>query len=199
MGLSKDEKRKVLLQAASDVLLEYGPHKTTLDDIAKRAGMAKTSLYYYFKDKNEIIRAIIKSDIEQFLDIINRAVADAPTAEEKMIALSTARYNFIAGKAQRANKQIISEFRSLEGVFETEREFYLQSNKEIIEKILSDGIEKGELKPIEDIELVSLIMVSSMFGCDHTFAFYDQRDRVLEGIKKMARIFFAGLRKELTT
>jgi AcrR family transcriptional regulator len=194
MGISRDEKRKVVLQVASDVLLEYGPHKTTLDDIAKRAGMAKTSLYYYFKDKNEIIRAIIKSDTEQLLEILTKAVDSAQTAEEKMIALSVARYTFIVNKAQRANKQIISEFRSLEGVFETEREFYLQSNKEIIEKILSDGIKKGELKPIKDIELVSLIMFSSMFGCEQAFAFYDQRDRLLEGIKELTQIFFAGLK-----
>jgi hypothetical protein len=39
-------------------------------------------------------------------------------------------------------------------------------------------------------------MVASMFGCDQTFAFYDQRERVLEGIKNMIRIFFAGLRVE---
>lgn len=194
MGIPKDEKRKVLLQAASDVLLEYGPHKTTLDDIAKRAGMAKTSLYYYFRDKHEIMRAIIKSDMEQLLDLINRAVDQAETAEEKMMAFTVARYNFIASKAERANKQIAIEFRSLEGIFEAERDFYLQSCKNIVEKILREGIEKGELKPLEDIELVSLIMVSSMFGCDHTFEFYDQRDRLLDGIKQMARIFFAGLK-----
>jgi AcrR family transcriptional regulator len=194
MGIPKDEKRKALLQAASEVLLEHGPHKTTLDDIAGRAGMAKTSLYYYFKDKDEIMRAIIKSDLEQLLDLINQAVAKAETAEEKILAFSLARYNFIAGRAQRANRQIVSAFRSLEGVFETERDFYLQSCKEIIERILREGIEKGELIPLDDIELVSLIMVSSMFGCDHTFEFYDQRDRVLDGIKQMVRIFFAGMK-----
>ncbi len=196
MGIPKDEKRKALLQAASEVLLEYGPHKTTLDDIAKRAGMAKTSLYYYFRDKEEIFRAIIKSDLEQLLDIINGAVAEAETAEDKILAFSLARYNFIAEKAQRANRQIAVEFRSLEGVFEAEREFYLQSCKDIIVSILREGIEKNELMPLDDIELVSLIMVSSMFGCDHTFEFYDQRDRVLDGIRQMVRIFFAGLKKK---
>jgi len=196
MGIPKDEKRKALLQAASEVMLEYGPHKTTLDDIAKRAGMAKTSLYYYFRDKGDIFRAIVKNDMEQLLDIISQAVAGAQTAEEKILAFSVARYNFIAEKAQQANRQIAIEFRSLEGVFETEREFYLQSCKQIIERILQEGIEKGELMPLEDIELVSLIMVSSMFGCDHTFEFYDQRDRVLDGIRQMVRIFFAGLKKK---
>ena len=194
MSHSKEEKRKALLQAASDVLLELGPNKTTLDDIARRAGMAKTSLYYYFKDKNEIIREIIRNDHEQLLEIMTNAVEAAKTAEEKMFALSQARYRFISSRALRANKEIINEFRSLAGVFETEREHYLQSHKELIERIIREGIEKGEIKPFDDIELVSLIMVASMFGCDQTFAFYDQSERILDGIKGMVRIFFAGLR-----
>jgi AcrR family transcriptional regulator len=197
MSLSKDEKRKTLLQAASDVLLELGPHKTNLDDIARRAGMAKSSLYYYFKDKNEIIREIIRNDREQLLDILRHAIDAVDTAEEKMFALSEARYRFISSRALRANKEIINEFRSLAGVFETERESYLQSQKDLIERILREGIEKGEIKPLDDIELVSLIMVASMFGCDQTFAFYDQRERILDGIKSMVRIFFAGLRVKL--
>ena len=71
------------------MLLELGPHKTTLDDIARKAGMAKTSLYYYFKDKTEIIRENhIRSDHEQLLEIMNKAIDAAKTAEEKMFALS---------------------------------------------------------------------------------------------------------------
>jgi hypothetical protein len=31
-------------------------------------------------------------------------------------------------------------------------------------------------------------------GCDHTLEFYDQHDRVLDGIRQMVRIFFAGLK-----
>jgi AcrR family transcriptional regulator len=194
MSHSKEEKRKDLLQAASEVLLELGPHKTTLDDIARRAGLAKTSLYYYFKDNNEIIRQIIRNDHDQLLEIMTKAVDAAKTAEEKMFALSEARYRFIESRAMRANKEIINEFRSLAGVFETEKENYLQSHKTLIEGILRHGMKKGEIKPLEDIELVSLIMVASMFGCDQTFAFYDQRERILEGIKSMVRIFFTGLK-----
>jgi hypothetical protein len=64
----------------------------------------------------------------------------------------------------------------------------------MIEMILREGIKKGELKPIENVELVGLIMIASMWGIDWTFALYDQREYVLDGIKKMVKIFFAGLR-----
>ncbi len=192
--MSKEEKKKALLQAASDVLLEYGPHKMTLDDIARQAGMAKTSLYYYFRDKNEIIRAIIRNDMEQLFERMANAAASADTSEEKMIALCEARYKFTSAKAAKANREIVSEFRSLEGVFKAEKDTYLQLQKDLIEGILREGIRKGELKALHDLDLVSLIIISSMFGCDQTFAFYEQQERVLEAMKQMVRIFFAGLK-----
>jgi AcrR family transcriptional regulator len=192
--MSKAEKRKVLLRAASDVLLEYGPGKMTLDDIAKKAGMAKTSLYYYFRDKNEIIRAIISSFTEQLVEVLASAVSSTDTAEGKMLAFIEARHTYISTKASRASRDIITEFRSLAGVFEEEKENYLQVQKGMIEDILCQGIERGEIRPIPNLDLTSLIMISSMFGCDHTFAFYGQDEHVLEAIKQMVRIFFAGLR-----
>ena len=194
MRQSKEEKRETLLKAAYMVLLEHGPRKTTLDDIALRAGMAKTSLYYYFKDKDEIILAIIKNDMEHLLDMMTSAVQAAGTSEEKMCALVEARYRFISTAASRATREIIDEFRSMMGVYAAEKEHYQKLQKEMIEMILLEGIKKGELKPIEDVELVGLIMISSMWGIDWTFALYDQREYVLDGIKKMVKIFFAGLR-----
>jgi AcrR family transcriptional regulator len=194
--MTKEEKRKDLLRAASDVLMEYGAHKTTLDDIAKRAGMAKTSLYYYFKDKNEIIRAIIQSYMTQLLDVMTKAASREKTAEDKMYAIIEARYRFMAEKARRASKEVIQEFRSLEGVFETEKEIYLQSHLDLVRGILEHGIDRGEMNPMPNLDLVSLFLISSMFGCDRTFTFYDQPDRIMEAMKNMNRIFFIGLRND---
>lgn len=195
--MSKEEKRKLLLQEASAVLMEYGAHKTTLDDIAKRAGMGKTSLYYYFRDKNEIIRAIIESEMDRLLGMMVEAADSAQTAEGKMYAIIETRYRFIADRSARASKEVIRELKALEGAFETVKESYLQSHKELMKSILEGGIRNGEIEPIEDLDLVALIMIASLFGCDHTFAFYDQHERVLEALKRMVKIFFAGIRKNV--
>ena len=193
--MSKEEKRKILLREASAVLMEYGAHKTTLDDIAKRAGMGKTSLYYYFRDKNDLVRAIIESEMDHLFDMMAEAAGSAKTAEDKMYAIIETRYRFIADKSARASKEVIRELKSLEGAFQTVRESYLQSHKELMKGILEEGIRNGEIEPIEDLDLVSLIMIASLFGCDHTFAFYDQHERVLEALKRMVKIFFAGMKK----
>lgn len=194
MSESREDKRNRILDSAAEVLLELGPAKTNLEDIARRAGMAKSSLYYYFKDKNEIIREIIRRDIEMLHGVMRSAVESHESAEDKMAALTLARYRFITERAKRSSREIQREFRSLEGVFEAERERYLQIHKDLIEEILRSGMERGEVRQIDDLDLVSLVIISSMFGCDRTFAFYGQEERVTEGMRNMIRIFFKGLR-----
>jgi AcrR family transcriptional regulator len=194
MKCSKDERRQELLKTATDVLLEHGIQKTTLDDIARRARMAKTSLYYYFRDKDDIIRAIIKKDMDELLAAMREAVEAGETPESKMCGLIEARYRFIATAASRATKEVLGEFKSLAGFYAQELENYQKAQMELIQKIFREGIKQGALKPVDDIELFSLIMISSMVGIDWTFTFYDQRERILEAIKKLTVLFFSGLR-----
>ena len=74
-------------------------------------------------------------------------------------------------------------------------EYYQQVQKGMIEDIFRQGIRTGELKPVEDIELLALIIFSSMIGIDWTFTFNEQRQRILQGLKQHMAIFFADLRK----
>lgn len=60
-----DEKNKVF-KAISDVVMEEGPHNASLDKIAKRAGMTKSSLYFYFNNKEEMIEKTINNQTEAF-------------------------------------------------------------------------------------------------------------------------------------
>ncbi|MEO6037288.1 MAG: TetR/AcrR family transcriptional regulator [Saprospiraceae bacterium] len=62
-----DEKKESVLRAASEVFARYGFDKTTLEDIGKRAGLNKASLYYYFKNKEDIFIAVVLADTQAFL------------------------------------------------------------------------------------------------------------------------------------
>jgi len=196
MKCSRDERWQQLLKAATDVLMEYGIQKTTLDDIARRAGMAKTSLYYYFKEKDEIIRAIIRNDMEELMALLRQTVEAGNTSEEKLCGLIEARYRYIASASSRATKEVIQEFRNLSSIYAKELEHYQKAQQDLIQDIFRQGIARGELKPVEDIGLLALIIFSSMIGIDWAFTFNQQRKRILKGLKQHMEIFFAGLKKE---
>ena len=71
-----DEKKERVLRAASEVFVRYGFDKTTLDDIGKRAGLNKASLYYSFKNKEDLFVAVVLAETQTFLaDLQARTLA----------------------------------------------------------------------------------------------------------------------------
>lgn len=56
---NKQQKRESLLESAFSLFIENGFHKTSISDIADRAGVAKGTFYLYFKDKYDIRNHLI--------------------------------------------------------------------------------------------------------------------------------------------
>lgn len=57
----KNQKRQSIMQAAYECFLHNGIHKTSIDEIVKRANVAKGTFYHYFKDKNDVSQQIFVS------------------------------------------------------------------------------------------------------------------------------------------
>lgn len=74
--MKNNPKRDLILRAGSECFARYGYDKTTLDDIGRRAGLNKASLYYYFKNKDEIFAAVVLADAQSFIaDLKNKTQA----------------------------------------------------------------------------------------------------------------------------
>lgn len=61
------DKKEIIIEAAKKAFRQYGIYKTTLDDVGNHCGMRKNSLYYYFKNKEDLFRATIRSEFESFI------------------------------------------------------------------------------------------------------------------------------------
>lgn len=58
-----DQKERIK-QAAHDLVMKYSIRSVSMDDIATSVGMSKKTLYQYYKDKDELVSAVITSVIE---------------------------------------------------------------------------------------------------------------------------------------
>ncbi|MBO8162131.1 MAG: TetR/AcrR family transcriptional regulator [Brevibacillus sp.] len=54
-----DEREQRILDAAADLFIHYGYDKTTVDDIARKAGISKGAIYLYFKSKDELFKSLL--------------------------------------------------------------------------------------------------------------------------------------------
>lgn len=83
----KQKKESDLIHAAFKLFLIKGAENTSIDDIVKKAGVAKGTFYLYFKDKNDLIDKII---INSAGDIILKVYTDQiqknhPTFEQLVV------------------------------------------------------------------------------------------------------------------
>jgi len=71
----REAKRQAVLQAAAELFNERGFHATSLDDIAARLNVSKPTLYYYVKNKDEILLQCVSKGLEMTLEGIEASRA----------------------------------------------------------------------------------------------------------------------------
>ena len=80
-----DEKKSIIIDAAKQLIATYGFKKTTMDEIASRAGMAKSTMYYYFKNKEDIFAEIVRIDSNLFRGKLQEAINQAYSPQDKIM------------------------------------------------------------------------------------------------------------------
>lgn len=73
---------ETILEAALEVFSQHGFRGSTLDQIAKAAGLSKPNLLYYFPSKVAIHRALIDELMQNWLDPLRKIEADGEPVEE---------------------------------------------------------------------------------------------------------------------
>lgn len=67
---AREDNRRALLAAASEVITDVGYRAAQLDEIAARAGLTKGAIYSIFGGKVELLRALIEEHAEEFLPLL---------------------------------------------------------------------------------------------------------------------------------
>ncbi|GAA1968063.1 TetR/AcrR family transcriptional regulator [Amycolatopsis minnesotensis] len=143
-GNRRDETaRLAVLHAADDLLVEHGFGALTVEAIARRAGVAKQTIYRWWPSKVEVLLDTLVMDSEKSL----------PVPAEKITAEVVRGYfrgfaRFVtrdpAGKVLLA---LIAEAQHDSGTAGNLREHYLDPRREREREMLARGTENGEIAP----------------------------------------------------
>jgi AcrR family transcriptional regulator len=77
-------KQKRILDAATELFTRFGFDKTSLDEIAHAAHIAKATIYYYFPSKESIFIAAIRAKAEELFSTLDAEIESASNFEEKL-------------------------------------------------------------------------------------------------------------------
>jgi AcrR family transcriptional regulator len=74
--------REQILQTALSLFCDRGYYATSIEEIAKLAGISKGLLYHYFNSKAEVLAALVDLRIDEVLLVMNAAKAEPTPAEQ---------------------------------------------------------------------------------------------------------------------
>jgi AcrR family transcriptional regulator len=133
------------LRTAADLFRERGYRASTLDDIARRLGMSKTSLYGYFRAKEEMLAAISRETIESFTRELSLVLRSSLPPEDKLRRVVRQHVRFVI-----ANRSFLTVFFSEEANLPARfaRQLAAQKNRydKGVESIVVEGIRRGAFR-----------------------------------------------------
>jgi len=74
----RQERAKRILDAAAELIERWGYRKTTIDDIAKQAGVAKGTIYLHWKTREDLFQALIRHENLKVAEDIKQRIANDP-------------------------------------------------------------------------------------------------------------------------
>ena len=161
MGTSEAERRKLILDAARRLLSHYGPHKTTIAEIAREAEIGVGSVYLEFASKEAIIGALSELEHALILEAMENAVAQkrakGASFADQIAALLDARVEmFLARSAEGAHTKDLLHCGN-PSVKDAQVRFE-QSERALIARLLREGSAAGEFE-VSDPDQIAAALV----------------------------------------
>jgi AcrR family transcriptional regulator len=161
----KRERRKEarpgeLLDAALDLFVEKGFAATRVEEVAARAGVSKGTLFLYFQNKEELLKAVVRHNISGYYDDWNAQFEafEGSTADIVAICMNIWWEQVGATKACGITKLMMSEAGNFPEIAAFYQHEVVQPGHALIRRILQRGIDRGEFRPLDvDYAIYSIV------------------------------------------
>jgi AcrR family transcriptional regulator len=160
----KDARPQELLAAALEQFVERGYAATRLEDVAKRAGVSKGTLYLYFTNKEELFKAVVRENIVQ---AIGEAEQDAAVFEghsgELLRTILMAWWDEICTTHLAGiTKLMLSEGHNFPELAKFYNEEVVKRGSDLITSVLVRGIGRGEFRPVDPAVMTPVLIAPVM-------------------------------------
>jgi AcrR family transcriptional regulator len=164
--------RDLLYRSARKVLEDYGWKGTTMDRVAQQAGVAKGTVYNYFKNKRELMAFVLDKNVEPLNQKVASIIDDSPSSMKE--ALADIIQTVLNGMKQnrKINSAMILAFHEdveLRRSYNPE-EHPLQFIRNGVRQIIAEGISSGEFRLVNPL-LAEAMIHSLITGLSRQIAF----------------------------
>lgn len=173
----KDARPGEIVAAALACFAERGFAATRLEDVARRAGVTKGTLYLYFPNKEELFKAVVRQAVVPNIAfgeaLVEESTEPAPVVLEQLVARLSAA---MVAPASAIPKIVIAEA----GNFPDIARFYLEEvihrGLGVYRRLLELGVARGEFRPMDVDSTAYCIVAPIVLGMlwQHSFARHEE-------------------------
>lgn len=159
----KDARPQELLAAAIDLFVEHGFAATRLEDVARRAGVSKGTLYLYYTNKEELFKAVVRESILPFLGQAELSVAEFDGHSADLLRSVVKNWSSQIGqsKASGLGKLMLAEAVNFPELAKFYRDEVMSRTTRMISSILERGISRGDFRSV-DIAQMTRVLIAPM-------------------------------------
>jgi AcrR family transcriptional regulator len=148
-----------IIQGGEDLFLKAGIKSVTMDDIAKHLGMSKKTIYQFFKDKNELVIALVKKKLQDDEDQMCAIIGQSNNVIEEMINMMKCSEEIFS----KINPIVIHDLQKYHPeAWKQFQDFKADVLIHTLEELLTKGIKQEYIRPDIDVKIMARMRVAQV-------------------------------------
>ncbi|MBS7564854.1 TetR/AcrR family transcriptional regulator [Mucilaginibacter sp. Bleaf8] len=154
-----------ILEEARKLFQKYGYNKIVMEDIAQAVKKGRSTLYIYFKNKEEIFNVILQKEADSHMEMMRKELANHHSAQDQIKAYCNVKFSFIHSKINEyliLSQEILQHanlLRKVRGICDTQE-------IDLLQNIIELGIQNKEFAPLPNgnAQMLASVLSSAMHG-----------------------------------
>lgn len=189
--VDKEKFREKIVLSASKIFSRYGFKKTTMEEIARALNKGKSSIYYYFKSKEEIFEAVVDHEAQVLKNELSAAIKSTDDPELRLRRYVKVRMKSFE-KLSNYYNAIFNRDLDHFNFIEKQREKYDMMEIALIRYVLWMGVRSGHFN-LENTGLAALAVQTALKGLELPL-FWEKRNYGIDArLDAIIDILFYGI------
>ena len=187
----KQEKLESILTTARKMFARYGLRKTSLDEVARMARVAKGTIYNYFGSKDQVYLEVLRREADEIVERVSSSVAQEISPNDKLTAFARAKFRYMRHAINILNLDREGIEKLLPSAESIRSEFF-EREVNIIDSILREGMEKGVFQ-LKETLLAARAIGYALRGFELNWLVQEGEERIEHYLAELFNIICYGL------
>jgi AcrR family transcriptional regulator len=169
----KDARPQELLEAALSLFVEKGFAATRAEEVAKRAGVSKGTLYLYYPSKEELFKAVVRHNLTSLIAEGEQLASAFEGSSSDLLALLIQTWweRFGNTPAAGIHKVILAEVRNFPELAQFYADEVMVPADRLFGGCVERGVARGEFRPMPTHEVALALIAPLIFMAVHRHSF----------------------------